>query len=115
MARIFGSAGKGKGSLPPGRDAEGVPVQLQIKYCSPDGDAVRRTLLFRLRVSGNGLFLAISAPSVPLRGSFFQKGQRTGHHINPDKIKKILTRNRIHIVKIIKAGKDQPSFFYFRI
>jgi len=35
-------------------------------------------LLFRFRISGNGLFLAISAPSVPFQDSFFQK---TGQHL----------------------------------
>ena len=45
MIRVSRAPGRGKGSLPPGRAAEGVPVPLRIKYSTPDGDiAYRRTI-----------------------------------------------------------------------
>ena len=52
-----------------------MPMSSNFSKRTTDG----APLLFRLRVSENGLFLAISAPSVPFRGSFSQKGRGRGN------------------------------------
>src|SRR5574344_1001359 len=76
------ASNRSKGRLPLGRAAEGVPRQLQIKYCSPDGDAVRSAQYLAARKQE----CSISAMKKPLswgrRKGFSQKGQRTGQRGN---------------------------------
>src|SRR5574344_3082086 len=80
--RISRSSGRSKGSLTLGRAAEGVPVQLQIKYLAPDGDAVRRPQDLAARKQESSISAMKKHLSWGRRKSFSQKGQRTGQRGN---------------------------------
>ena len=90
----------------------------EVLFKKDNGRGNGAPLLFRLRVSENGLFLAISAPSVPFRGSFSQKGRGRDNLIAmqlPGRISNIIKGFFIHFIIARRLILDrQPSWRFWR-